>query len=219
MARREEGMTLVEVVVALVLTGIIAVVVMGFTISNIGNFSAATARGQMLSELQLALDTINNDIILSASADSVNRIEDPYSPNGNTLGWNGDDDTLILATAAENTSGNILFADPSQYISHKNNIIYFLSGSTVYKRVLAAPVAGNKAITSCPEANASATCPADRKIVSNVSSFRVRYFSGNNTEVTPEDARSIELSVSLRQQKFGQTINVKHESRMVFRND
>lgn len=223
MSRRlnSRGFTLVESIIALVVSSAIITVLVVFTISSITNFSTATTRAYLLDQAQLGLDVIKNDIRLSASADQANRHPDNHAPDApdDLFSWQGDNQTLILATAVEDEAGNILFADPSEYISHKNNSIYYLDGGSLYKRVLAADVEGNKAVTTCPPAAASSSCPADRLILENVDSLTLSYRDGEDNAVAPANARSVEVAVTLRQTKFGRDIEVSYQSRMVFRND
>lgn len=219
--RDQNGLTLVEVVIALTITAIVIGAVTNFAVDGLVSFTKTEARAELLDQAQNGLDVINSDIRLSASADSVNQVEDLNAPGspGNNFSWQSDGTTLLLATAAEDSDGNILFSDPTEYISHKNNTIYYLSGSTLYRRVLAANVANNKAVTTCPPASATEACPSDRKIMENVQSYAITYRDGDNQSVAPENARSIEITVTLLQEKFGQDISVSYTTRTVFRND
>jgi hypothetical protein len=124
-----------------------------------------------------------------------------------------------LATAAEDNNRNILFDDPAEYISHKNNVIYFLSNDSLYKRVLAAPVAGNSEETTCPEAQASPSCPADKVMLRNISSFDVKYLDGADNEVAPSSARSVEVTIGRYTEEYSRPVSVSYTTRMVFRND
>lgn len=217
----DQGFTLVEVTIALTISGAIIGTIIMFMMSSLTNFATATTRGYLQDQAQLGLDVINNDIRLAGSADSRNRWQDNNAPSapGDLLSWTGGANTLILATAAENSNGAILFSDPSQYVSHKNNTIYYANDGVVYKRVLANSVAGNKARTSCPQASASSACPGDRPVFENVTNFAVRYLDGLNNQVVPEDARSVEVSVTLQERKYGRDITVSQTTRTVFRND
>lgn len=215
----QRGMTLVELTITVVLTMTVTTGVIIFMISGIRTYSAASARANLMAQAQTAVGRISDDILLSASADVNNRIEDSNSPvAGNPLGWQSDADTLILATAAEDQSRNILFADASMYISHKNNIIYYLSNKTLYRRVLATDVTGNRAITTCPPATATASCPADGIVMEQVESFTVTYRNHLNQTVAPDSARSIEVGVVLRD-KAQTNAKVSYTTRTVFRND
>lgn len=217
--RGQRGITLVELVVSMVLTGIIAAAVTMFVVNTLQTYSSASIRAELLAGAQTAMDRINSDIILSASADENNRVEDANSPDaGDPLGWVGDGDTLILATAAEDGDRELLFADPAQYVTHKNNVIYYLQGDTLRRRVLAADVTGNRAVTTCPDAVANAGCPADGRLLSDVETFAVTYYNHLDQAVAPENARSVEVSLTVKDKSRADT-RVSYKSRTVFRND
>ncbi len=219
--RSQHGFTLVELTIALSVVGILSLIVMNFFTNALLQNADGNARANLLSEAHQALDLANSDIRLSATADQNNRWQDNYAPGapGDLLSWASDGDTLVLATAAENQAGTILFEDAGQYISWKNNNIYFVNNRTLYKRILAASVSGNKAVTSCPAASASPACPADRELLHDVESFTVRYLDGENQEVIPTDARSVELEVELKAKVYGNDVLAAYTTRTVFRND
>src|SRR5690606_28274830 len=150
-----------------------------------------------------------------------NRVEDTNSPGGpgELFGWQSDSDTLVLATAAEDSNGNILFQDEAQYISYKNNIIYYVEDNSLKRRVLAADIPGNKAATTCPESEASSSCPKDAVIMESVENFEVLYFNRQNQQVEPESDRSVELEVKLSKTVQGREITADYTTRTVFRND
>ena len=211
-----------ELIVATALMSILLVGIMSFLVTTITNNAVRGARADLLREAQLSLDVMVKDIRLSAHAFEANNIDDDNSPNAattNGLGWESDADTLVLATAAENTSGNILFSDPAHYLTLKNNIIYYVSDSTLYKRTLAADNPNNRAVTSCPPDEATGSCPADRLSVANVDSLTFRYFDGENNEVSPSLARSVETTLSLQTERYGREVDVTYSTRTVFRNE
>jgi hypothetical protein len=196
-------------------------VIMNFLADSLVNYAVIQARRDALIEAQEALDKVADETRLSASADEVNRWEDLNAPGApdNLLSWESDSDTLILASAAQNTQKELIFADPALYITEKNNSIYFVSNGTLYRRLLASPVADNAAKTTCPAQQSSSECPADEALISNVSNFIVRYIDGNNVEVGPSDARSIELEINITKEQYNREITADYKTRMVFRND
>lgn len=221
-AQRQSGFTLPEVIVALTLSSVLIGIIIGFMVNSLSQYGITNARAELLNEAQIALDIAANDIRLSANADANNRWPDENGPGAPdvTLGWESNGTTLVLATAAEDGDGNILFSDSANYISHKNNSIYFVQSGALYKRVLAAPsVSGNTAVTTCPEDSATPTCPADRLLLRNVESFTVKYFNEQGQEVAPDDARSVELEVHLKVNRYPNSVFAEYKTRMVFRND
>lgn len=218
--KRQSGFTLVESIIALTVTSILVFIIISFMTNSLVGYARANTRSDLLNEAQVALDIIGRDIRLSGNADTNNRWPDAYAPAApDDFSWTSDQDTLILATAAEDENRNIIFADPAEYISEKNNNIFFIENNKLYKRVLASPVTGNSAATTCPSAQATPACPADKELLSNITSYTVTYLNEQNQEVIPTEARSIEISVTLLKTQYSQPVSVDYTTRMVFRND
>lgn len=214
----DAGFSLVEMVISISVVSILLVVIANFSISSLAQNSIATAQANLQGESQIAMDRIINDIRLSANADDDNRWPDSNSPSGQ-YGWLSNASTLVLATAAQDSNDNIIFADPAKYISEKNNVVYFVQSGTLYKRIIASTVANNSSKTTCPAASATTACPKDAKLLSNVTQFAVKYYNGDSQQVSPTDARSIEITVSTSIKKFKRTISSDYTTRAVFRND
>jgi hypothetical protein len=213
-------MTLVEVTITLILVVAISSVVMGFSVDKIRQSTQQTIKYNLLSDAEKGLNTVTNDIRLSSRADDANRWQDNNAPlaPGDKLSWKSNASTLVLAVAAQKTGGIIIFDDVHNYVSAKNNHIYYLKDKTLYRRTLAAPVTGNTAVTTCPPASSTGSCPSDKTIMENVTSFSISYYDGANQVVTPSNARSVSLSVAMSVNRYGQDISVKYTTRMVFRN-
>lgn len=216
----QQGMTLVEMMIALVLVTAMSTVIIGFSVDKIRQSTQQTIKYNLLSDAEKGLNVVTNDIRLSARADDANRWQDDNAPSAPTdkLSWKSNATTLVLATAAQKSNGNIIFDDVHNYVSAKNNYVYYVSGNTLYRRTLAAPVTGNTAKTTCPAAKATSACPNDKSIMSNIASFNIVYYDGANQVVTPSSARSVSLSVTLTVKRYGQNISVNYTTRMVFRN-
>lgn len=215
------GFTVIEASVALTVTVVLLIIILNFWANNLRQHATNEARATLLSQAHRAVDEMTTDIRLSAAADATNRWPDAHAPAAPTdvHSWQSDASTLILASAAEDSDGNILFADASQYSSHKNNTIYFVRNGNLYRRTLAAPEADNRTTTSCPAEATTISCQADTLIAEGVNSFTVRYLNGDNQEVAPDEARAVELQLGLATARFGQPIDVSYTTRMVFRND
>lgn len=215
------GFTLVEALISLVVTTAVVLVLTNYMLGGVQQSTIALSRDTITKETEQSLDLVANDIRVSANADENNRWPDSNGPGGagNQFSWQSDSSTLVLATAAKDTSGNIIFSDASNYITEKNNIVYFVQGGTLYKRVIAAPDSNNAAETTCPAASATNSCPADKELLHNVTAFTVTYLNGQSQSVSPTDARAVELSVTVTKSVFGQPVSVNYKTRMVFRND
>jgi len=216
----QRGVTIVELAVALVLTTIMVGIIIGFAVDKQQQSSQQTIKNDLLTNAETGLNTVANDIRLSARADDNNRWQDANAPGApsNQLSWQSNGNTLVLATAAQDSNHNILFDDVHDYVTTKNNYVYFVSNHTLYKRTLAASKAGNAAKTTCPASLATSTCPADKEILDNVNSFAIQYYDGDNQTVTPSNARSVQLTVQLLVHKYNQDFTTDYTTRMVFRN-
>lgn len=215
------GFTIVEALVVLVVTTMLVLVITNFMLSNTQQSLLAGARDTALKETSQSLDLAANDVRLSANADEHNRWPDDNSPGGagDQFGWQSNGSTLVLASAAQDQGGNVIFSDAKNYITQKNNLVYFVQDGTLYKRTIAAAVDGNDAQTSCPPTAAGDGCPADKELLHDVSAFSVTYLNGQNQVVPPTDARSVELGVTVTKKVFGQTQDINYKTRMVFRNE
>lgn len=215
----QSGFTLVETLITVSVVAIVLGIVSTFAISSLTQNTVQSARADLLGQSQIALDRIITDIRLSAGADTNNRRPDPNNGGESNMNWQSKQDTLVLSTAAMNSSDEIIFSDPNMYISEKNNVIYFVKDGALHRRVLASGIEGDRARTTCPKSVATATCPEDAKMLENVSNFSIKYFDGNDNEVVPTNARSVEISVKTAVNKFGQEITADYVTRAVFRND
>lgn len=215
----EKGFTLIELLVVMIVMSILSFALVNFISTWIQSSSIALARANLLNEAQNALTTANNDIMLSGGVDQTNRWPDPNGPGGNEYGWSSNSQTMILAKVATDSSGNAIFLDSSDYITQKDDEIYYLSGTTLYRRTLASNSTNDAAVTTCPPSLTTSTCPPDTIIAKGVTNWLITYYGANNTVVTPSNARSIQLSITLTSPYGNQSINASYTTRMVFRND
>ncbi len=214
------GLTLVELLVALILTTAISTLIVNFAIDKLQQSTLQTLQFDLLTNAETGLNRVANDVRLATSADENNRWDDNYAPAAptDTLSWTSDSDTLVLAVAAQDISRNIIFNDAHDYVSAKNNVVYYLQNGTLYRRVLAAPNSNNAAKTTCPSASATSSCPADAAVLENVSSFTVHYYGSDGSTVVPTSAHSVQLDVTLLKHQYGRDIRADYKTRMVFRN-
>lgn len=216
----QRGFTIVETLVAVSVTSIIMIIILNFAMTNLRTSTLAQSKATIHSEIQLTMDALASDVRMSANADTNNRNPDANSPGGtNQYGWSSSATSLVLATAAVNNQNDIFFSDAANYITVKNNVVYFVAGGTLYKRVLAANVNGNRARTTCPANQVTAACPGDKILLTNITDFSVRYLDGSNLNVVPSNARSIEVTVTASKAQFKSSQSASYTTRMVFRND
>lgn len=213
----QAGFTLVELLITCILIGIIGIAIASFLTNWLQSYSITSAQTTLLDNAESSLDTITQDIRMSGAADNNNRWPDPNSPSG-SYGWASGANTLVLAKAALDKSGNIIFSDPNHYITEKDNEVYFVQNQTLYRRTIASGNSDDAAITTCPAASASPTCPADKVVATGVDNFSVQYYDADENQVTPSSTRSIQLAITLGDKVGSKTITANYSTRMVFRN-
>ena len=215
----EKGFTLVELLVVMIVMSILALSLANFIATWLQQEELAQARANLLLNAESALDTVTGDIRISGDADDTNRWADTYGPGGQ-FGWQSGSQILVLATVATDSSNNIIYTDSAKYISQKDNQIYYLSGTTLLRRTLASDSAGDAAVTTCPAANATSTCPADKTIATGVTSLTFSYYDANENAVSPPtNARSIQISITLTTTLNGKSISATYSANMVCRNE
>lgn len=215
----EEGFTLVEMLVTMTIIGILALGIANFIVTWLASATLSSTKANLLSNAELALDTMSQDIRLSGDVDATNRWADTNGPGGNQYGWSSGTSTVILAKIATDKTNNVIYSDAAKYIPQKDDEIYYLSGTTLYRRTLKSDSANDSAVTTCPPASATASCPADTTIATNVSSWSVAYYDNTGTvTATPDNARSVQIAITISTKVNNRTVSQTYTTRMVFRN-
>jgi len=214
-----KGFTLIELLLVMILMGIVSVALTNFIVNWLQTSSIVETRANLLNKAELAMDEINNDIVLSGGIAPTNTWPDPNGPGGNEYGWTSNSQTMILEKVATDSSDNPIFIDSSDYITQKDNVIYYLSGTDLYRRTLKSDSSNDAAVTTCPPSDATSTCPPDTLITNDVSGFNITYYDDNNNVVSPDDAQSVEVSLTLTSPYGNANISQNYTTRMVFRND
>ncbi|MDL2362934.1 MAG: hypothetical protein QFB86_00960 [Patescibacteria group bacterium] len=153
-------------------------------------------------------------------------VSDPYAPTG---GWvtSSSPTVFIISTPALTASHrnpskqavfiNTLGCSPQSTKEQNdilyNNIIYFVSGSNLYKRIVTSPSSTSLCGTSflqptCPAANATTSCAKDILITDQLQSFSVTYSDLTGATVTtPEQARLAKISLTLQDKAYAQNVS------------
>lgn len=218
--KNSQGVTIVELLVTIVIFSLVITVVGNYAVSNMSQIAVQNAHAELINDAQVSLDVMTTDIKLAGGAQQNNRWPDNNAPNApsNLYSWSSSTNVLILSSPTIDNAKNIVYSDPAQYISEKDDKIYFLVNGELRKRIIAANVSGNRAKTTCPEALATTSCPKDKVLLKNVSSISIRYINNAGDDVSSYDARAVELTVNLSISKYNKPINITYKSRAVFRN-
>lgn len=206
MSRNEGGYTLPELIIVVTLITFLSTLIFGFSINYWAygykletDLTTLDTRLNVGDFLRENVGTSTGLIIQNSIPDSHVLNADPnYSPAnywlaihaipGNKPVGNSGSYTPVFyyERPSLNLTNNYIMNGTQPY---NDEYILYLDGSTksLMLRTLANPSAtGNRAITSCPPSLATASCPADKTLATNVSSVDVRYFSrtGNTIDWT-----------------------------------
>jgi prepilin-type N-terminal cleavage/methylation domain-containing protein len=214
----DHGFTIVELLVSTAIAAIISVTMLTLGLYFFGNVMQSQATAQMALDSQLILTQLVEDIRLSDGISATNQLTDVNAPPG---GWvtNDPSNIIIIETPAVDSSRSIIF-DTSTGYPYRNEQIYFASGTALHKRTLKNSNAiGNTATTTCPEASASPSCPADKKYTDYMNNLTFTFYDVNNVQTTdPALARSVNLTVNMSRRVYGKTITLSNSTRTTLRN-
>lgn len=213
----QRGFTMPELTVSIALIGIILVSVLAI----ITNYLVLITRNENLVNM-----TVDSQNLLRASVEELrygagvrqtNTITDANQPSG----WNTSNAAfvIIIAVPALDADRNYI-TDNATGEPYNNELVYFKQDKILYKRTLANPSAtGNSLTTSCPEASASASCPADRVLNENTEDMVFTLYDQDDA-VTNDAllARSVKIDLMLERDTFGQAISFDNSIRITLRN-
>lgn len=224
---KANGFTLVEVLVLAPVVMITIIITMTFLFNQYGQLTQQGSQTNLNVESQNIVFSMQDDIFFANSFNkNINdELVDAFQPGG---GWtyNSNPKTLIISTPAltsnrRSPNRQPVFVDTegcdASVIANNaplyNNVIYFASGSNLYKRYLTAPAGLNTCGTSylkqsCPAASATTDCPADRLMTDKLQSITYTYYDTNNVTTTdPELADKVKIDLTLKDRAFAEDIS------------
>ncbi len=227
---RQRGFTLVEILVISPVVMITIVIVLSFLFNLYGQLIQQGAKINLQSDAQTILFGLQDDLSFSSDFGTTkySSLTDNYAPGG---GWtyNSNPKTLILLAPAATANHR----DPNRqavYINQLgctpgvsletmqenplafNNIIYFVSGTNLYRRILSPPSTTNTCGTvylkqTCPAANVTPTCQKDILLSNQLSSFGITYYNSSNTVITdPTTADKVKIDITLKTRAYAEDI-------------
>lgn len=214
---KQEGMTLPELLVAITVAVILSSVVVAINLNFFGSVSQSRITAELAVESHFALSTMIEDIRLADAIATTNTIADANQSGGWTTSDAGN--VLVLDSPAVDGSNNIIY-NPETGDPYRNQQIYFIADTTLYKRTLMNPDApGNAAKTTCPAALATSTCPADKQYTEYISDLTLIFYDVDNAATTdPVLARSVKAGLNMSRQSFGQSIAFNNSIQTTLRN-
>jgi prepilin-type N-terminal cleavage/methylation domain-containing protein len=212
------GFTIVELVIAVVVAGILITTLLTVTFSFYGNSIRNSTQARLAVESQNILRTIVEELRVSSGVRDTNTITDPNGPAG---GWTTSNASLVLIISTPvMDSSNKFVINTATGDPYQNEIVYYATNKTLYKRYLAnAAAPGNQFKTSCPIALATDTCPADVILSRRFKDMRFVFYDQDDAVTTTlVDARSVKMTIDMIQDAFGQTVEFTNNIRMTMRN-
>lgn len=222
----QHGFTLIEVLVMAPILMVVIVIMMSFLFNQYGQLTQQGSQIDLNVESQNITFSMQDDIFFANSflTTKSSLLNDSYQPSG---GWNYNTNpsTLIISTPALTTSRrdpnrqpvyiNTLGCSGSTLTDNSplfNNVIYFASGTNLYKRTLTAPSSMNTCGTSfarqtCPSDHVTSECQADVLVTDKLSDFKITYYDTNNLVTTnPEQAEKIKVDLALKDRAYAEDV-------------
>ncbi len=193
---QQSGFTITELLIVMLLTGYFVTLIMFFTFSYWRYTYLLEADQETLSTRLNAGDILREQIGSSSGLVIQNGLPDanPNNPDpvdGTGLYWlpmhavpgnkaaapGATTPVVYFKRFSANSSGNIIMNGTQPY---EDEYVLYIDGTKkqLLLRALAnSNASGNRLVTSCPPAVATAACPADKAIVNDLASIDMRYFS------------------------------------------
>jgi hypothetical protein len=196
-------------------------ILLGTLIDKNGELQERNSRLQLQLQGQVLLLDIQDELQFATKFSNTTNsdLTDANQPGG---GWNYNstpNSTLIIETVALTTDASNENRQPVFYISGPNsgdfaynNLIYFVSGGTLYRRIIAPNATtvspANFRRTSCPAAATTPSCPDDFPLATSVKSFGVQYFDQNDVSANSDPllAEKVKLTLVLENTTNGKQI-------------
>lgn len=216
--KKSAGFTIVELTISITITGILIVSLLAMSTYLFAMITRNNDLVEMSVDSQNLLRSTVEELRYGAGVRQTSTISDPNSPPG---GWSTSNSNFIIIIAVPAVDSNDEYIIDSLTGSPYNNeLVYFKSGNTLYKRTLANPSAvGNKLKTSCPAAVATTSCPADKQLIQYLNGMVFTLYDQDNALTTdPLKARSVKIDLSLMRDTFGQPLTLDNSIRVTLRN-
>lgn len=214
----QKGFTIIELLIGMSISVILLSIMLVISLNFTGDMLRAQMTANMAIESQQLLRSIVDDTRLADALTSTNTISDANSPPG---GWTTSDpsNVLIIESPAIDSARNIIY-DTATGLPYRNEIIYYGSGSSMYRRTLKnTSAAGNMMTTTCPAPSASPSCSKDRLYTTNLKDLTFTFYDDDgNTTANAALSRSVNLTVTTNKKIYGREITFTNSIRTTMRN-
>ena len=214
----QKGFTILELLISISIASILTLVLLTVTVYYYGDILRSQGTAELAIESQTVLRKIIEDTRLADGIRTNNQITDANAPTG---GWvtNDPSNILIIASPAITSARDIIY-DSATSLPYENENIYFQSNGVFYRRTLKNSAAvGNTAVTSCPAASASASCPSDSALSTHLTDLSFTFYDINNvTTSNAANARSIAVTINMQSKIYGLNTIFNNTIRTTLRN-
>lgn len=215
----QAGFTIVELAISISIITILMASLMAFMFNGFALITRNGAMSEMSTDSQNLLRSTVEAMRYGAGIRQNNTITDPHQPSGGWTTSNSNFVIVISVPAFDSNKDYIIDSDTGE--PYLNELVYYKDGNTLRQRTLANPNAdGNVTATSCPDAQVTVSCPADRKLLDYLDDMVFTlYDQDNNSTTNPLLARSVKISLDMERQSLGETLNFSNSIRVTFRNN
>lgn len=214
----QAGVTIVELLVVIGIASVLLISFMTVSVYMYGDTIRSSLYAQLATESETVLRSVVEELRQSSSIRTNNSNPDTNAPGG---AWTTSDSNLILiiSTPALDSSNNFII-NPATGYPYQNEIVYFASGSNLYKRYLANPSApGDVMKTTCPAAASSSSCPQDILMSDHFKTLNFVFYDQDDAVTTSiPAARSIKLFIQMQRKTYGKTLTFDNNIRITIRN-
>jgi type II secretory pathway pseudopilin PulG len=212
------GVTIVELLVVIGISSVLLISFMTVSVYMYGDTVRTSLYAQLATESQTVLRSVVEELRQSSSIRTSNANPDANAPGG---AWTTSNSNLILIISipAVDSSNNYIIDSNTGY-PYQNEVVYFASGTKLYKRFLAnSSATGNARQTTCPQAASSSSCPPDILMSSDFKTLSFVFYDQDDVVTTTiPNARSIKLFIQMQRKTFGKTLTFDNNIRITIRN-
>lgn len=224
----QRGVTLIELVVATAVTAMLVIIIGQFVGNSLFFSSREDTQTVLQSNTKGAVESVATAVREAKRVEATNTLPDANAP-GNQYGWTVTSPataSLILGVPARDSNNNLLYIDGQHTNIYLDEYVYYIDPTTsiLYKRVIRNPNTGldgnvSAAVTTCPSASASSSCPADPKVVSDVAQLNTVYYDSNNNIVTtPTGTEAVQITLVQTHKAGKQTLSSSFTTIVAMRN-
>lgn len=220
----QHGFTIPELVVTMSVFGILSVAMMGAIVNYYATIIRNDISINMTVQSQNFLRTTVERIRYSSGVRSTNQLSNIAKGGSTTTSyWNTGNANFVIVIEVpavdQNTNEQIINSATGD--TYLNELVYYRNGNNLNLQILAANTGTdgtNSLSTTCQIEQPG--CRADRTILENLDTISFIFYDKNiDVTPTPDEAKSIHISLTTRKDTFFGQINLTNGLRVTLRNN